>query len=133
MSDTADVVVVGAGIIGLSIAYQLALRSSQRIVVLEKAANVGEGSTGASCAILRQRYTYPDAIRMARDGLGTYRNWAEYTGVAEPRGKFHHTGVLWMMGDTADDVEEARTMMSGLGIAVEHLDGAAVNERFPDY
>ncbi|MEE8331099.1 MAG: FAD-dependent oxidoreductase [Acidimicrobiia bacterium] len=131
MSDTADVVVVGAGIIGLSIAYQLALRSSQQIVVLEKAANVGEGSTGASCAILRQRYTYPDAIRMARDGLQTYRNWAEYTGIPEPRGKFHHTGVLWMMGDTADDVETARETMAGLGIAVEHLDGAAVNERFP--
>ena len=50
--ETADIVVVGAGVIGLSIAYQTALRSDQRIVVLEKAANVGEGSTGASRATL---------------------------------------------------------------------------------
>jgi glycine/D-amino acid oxidase-like deaminating enzyme len=131
MSDTADVVVVGAGIIGLSIAYQLSLRSRQRIVVLEKAPNVGEGSTGASCAILRQRYTYPEAIRVARDGLRVYRDWADFTRLAEPRGKFHHTGVLWMMNETAAEVEEARVLMAGLDIAVEHLDGAAVNERFP--
>lgn len=130
-SDTADVVVVGAGIIGLSIAYQLALRSDQRIVVLDKAANVGEGSTGASCAILRQRYTYPDAVRVARDGLRIYRDWAAFTRIAEPRGRFHHTGVLWMMGETAQQVENVAGMMAGLGIDVEHIHGATVNERFP--
>jgi glycine/D-amino acid oxidase-like deaminating enzyme len=100
-------------------------------VVLEKAANVGEGSTGASCAILRQRYTYPDAITVARDGLRIYRDWSGYTRIAEPRGRFHHTGVLWMMSETAQQVEDARAMMAGLGIAVDHIDGAAVKERFP--
>jgi glycine/D-amino acid oxidase-like deaminating enzyme len=50
--ETADIVVVGAGIIGSSIAYQLARRTSDRIVVLDKGAGPSEGSTDASSAIV---------------------------------------------------------------------------------
>ena len=56
MRDKADIVIVGAGIMGLSIAHQISRRDNSSIVILDKAPNVGEGSTGASCAILRQRY-----------------------------------------------------------------------------
>ncbi len=129
--ERADVVIVGGGIMGLSIAHQIARRDPRRIVLLEKALNVGEGSTGASCAILRQRYTHPEAITMARDGLRAHRNWAAYTGIAEPRARFHHTGVLWMMGETGAAIEASRATMAGLGIAVEVLDAAEVRRRFP--
>lgn len=128
---TADVVIVGAGIIGLSIAHQISRRDDRRIVVLEKARNVAEGSTGASCAILRQRYTHVEAITVARDGLRAHRNWAAYTGIAEPRARFHHTGVLWMMNETPEAVEVGRARMAGLGIGVEVLDAAGVRDRFP--
>ncbi len=129
--EKADLVIIGAGIMGLSISHQIARRASMRIVVLEKALNVGEGATGASCAILRQRYTHPEAIMVARDGLRAHRNWAAYTGIAEPRAQFHHTGVLWMMGETAAQIEESRARMAGLGIAVEVLGPDQVRERFP--
>ena len=82
--DTADVVIIGGGIMGLSIAHQISRRDPRRIVILEKALNVGEGSTGASCAILRQRHTHPEAVMVARDGLHAHRNWSRYTGVSEP-------------------------------------------------
>jgi len=129
--DTADVVIVGAGVMGLSIAYQIARRDDRRIVVLEKALNVAEGSTGASCAILRQRYTHDEAIQVARDGLRVYREWAAYTGIEAPRAEFHHTGTLWMMRETPEEVEVSRAQMGGLGIDVSVLDAAALRERFP--
>jgi sarcosine oxidase subunit beta len=129
--DTADVIIVGAGIIGLSIAHQISRRDRRRIVVLEKARNVGEGSTGASCAILRQRYTHPEATMVARDGLRAHRNWAAYTRLAEPRARFHHTGVLWMMAETPQAIETGRETMAGMGIGVEVIDPDAVHERFP--
>ena len=130
--ETADVVVVGAGIMGLQIAHQITRRSDDhRIVILEKAANVGEGSTGASCAILRQRYSYPDAIRVARDGHTAYKNWSDYTGIAEPRAEFHHTGVMWMTGENPAEVEETHLLMTALGIDTSMLTSDEVHERFP--
>lgn len=128
---TADIVIVGAGIMGLQIAHQISRRSDQRIVVLEKSLNVGEGSTGASCAILRQRYTHPEQFIVARDSLGVHRNWAEYTGLEEPRARFHHSGTLWMLGETRDELMPVHDLMVSLGMGVELIDGATVRSRFP--
>ena len=129
--ETADVVVVGGGIIGLCIAYQISRRDSRRVVVLEKAHNVGEGSTGASSAILRQRYTHSDAIKVARDGRLVYADWAGFTGLDEPRAGFHRTGVLWMMGESKVEASAVAAVMSALGVAVGVLDASGVTEHFP--
>ena len=66
MKETADVVVIGAGIVGLSIAYQLARRSQLKIIVLEKGTNPAEGSTGASSSILRHRYSFDEMVQLAQ-------------------------------------------------------------------
>lgn len=116
---------------GLSIAHQISRRQPARITILDKAANVGEGATGASSAILRQRYTHPEAVMVARDGLKAHRNWARYTGIAEPRAQFHHTGVLWMMGESEAEIAQVGGMMSGLNVAVEVLSPDDVRSRFP--
>lgn len=131
MNDTADAVIIGAGIVGLSIAHQISRRDRRRIVILEKAPNVAEGSTGASSAILRQRYTHTEAIVVARDGLRCHRNWAAYTGLEEPRARFHHSGVLWMMNETREQVERDRDRMISLGIDAARFDADAVRANFP--
>ena len=79
---THDVVIVGAGIIGLSIAWQLARRSALRIAVIEKGAAVGEGSTGASSAICRVRYSNDEMLQLARDGMSL--DWNPATGRFAP-------------------------------------------------
>jgi glycine/D-amino acid oxidase-like deaminating enzyme len=131
MRDTADIVIIGAGIVGLSIAHQISRRDPSRIVILEKAANVAEGSTGASSAILRQRYTHTEAIIVARDGLRCHRQWAAYTGLEEPRARFHHSGVLWMMAESRETVEHDRDRMISLGIDAALLDADGVRDQFP--
>ncbi|HSM02255.1 MAG TPA: FAD-dependent oxidoreductase [Acidimicrobiia bacterium] len=131
MSDTADVVIIGAGIVGLSIAHQISRRDSRPIVILEKAPNVAEGSTGASSAILRQRYTHTEAILVARDGLRCHRDWAAYTGLEEPRAEFDRSGVLWMMAETREKVEHDRDRMISLGIDAARFDADDVHREFP--
>ena len=93
-----DVVIVGAGIIGLSIAWELARRSDLAIAVLEKGAGTGEGSTGASSAICRYRYSMDEMVQLASDGIGAYRDWQAYTGLSEPLAAFQNDSVLWMPG-----------------------------------
>lgn len=126
-----DVVIVGAGIIGLSIAWELARRSNLRIAVLEKGAGVGEGSTGASSAVCRYRYSMDEMLRLASDGISAYRNWRQYTEITAPRASFQNDGVLWMPGsDNAwADIEHARLQRFCIPSTV--LDDAELKERFP--
>lgn len=131
MSNTADIVVIGAGIIGSSIAYQIARRSNDRVLVLDKGNGPSEGSTGASSAIVRTLYSRPETIRIARDGQQAYRNWAEFTGITEPANRFEHTGVLWMMNYTVADAEEARNRLAAEGVQATVLDADGVRDRFP--
>jgi sarcosine oxidase subunit beta len=126
----ADVVVIGAGIVGLSIAYQLARRGGGRIVVLEKGAGVAEGSTGASSACIRLRYTHDEVVRLAQAGMQIYRRWPEFTGLPSPRADFARTGVLWMLREDRATVESEGNRMAALGARVLVLDADAVRERF---
>lgn len=128
---TADVVIVGGGIMGLSIAYQVARRSDLRVVVLEKGAGLGEGSTGGSAAITRQRYSQPENIRISRDGNRVFRNWADYTGLASPRAEYHAPGVLWMMSEEPAAVIADRDRMRAEGVDAVVIGADEVRSRFP--
>lgn len=128
-----DVAIVGGGIIGLSTAWQLARRSKLRIVLLEKGAGLGEGSTGASSAVCRVRYSRDEMVRLADDGIEAYRQWQHFTGLASPRAQFHPDGVLWMVGEDRQWALHEHSRLSDLGIATQLLDDAELTQRFPAY
>jgi sarcosine oxidase subunit beta len=98
---------------------------------LEKAGAVAEGSTGASSAVLRHRYSNPQLIRLARDGQRAYADWGGFTGVAKPRGHFTRTGMVWMTGESADDVAAHVERMRAEQVAVTSIDRGELCERFP--
>lgn len=76
MTQTADVVIIGGGIMGTSIALHLAEQGVDRVVLLEKSF-LGAGSSGKSGAILRQHYSHETTIRMARKSLKFYASFQE--------------------------------------------------------
>src|SRR5262249_37326613 len=63
MTETADVVIVGGGVTGASIAYHLVHRGVRRVAVVERRF-VASGATGRSSACIRQHYTTPQTCRM---------------------------------------------------------------------
>ena len=68
MSLTADVVVIGAGIVGGSIAYELA-RRGRSVVVVDRGRGAGTGSTSASSAVIRYNYsTWTGVAAVSRRG-----------------------------------------------------------------
>lgn len=79
MSETADVVVVGGGCTGASIAFHLAERGVRRVVLLEKGA-LASGPTGRSTAIVRQHYSNEVTARMALESLRIFQRWGDRVG-----------------------------------------------------
>jgi len=74
----ADVVVVGGGCMGTSIAFHLVRRGVD--VVLVERGHVASGATGHSGALVRQHYEARIGIRLARESLGFFRRFEKETG-----------------------------------------------------
>lgn len=129
--ESADIVIIGGGIMGASIAFQVARRSKMSVVVLEKGSGLGEGSTGGSSAITRQRYSKAENVRIARDGNVVWRNWSQYTQLTEPAGRFHDIGVLWMMHEGATEVAADRDRLINEGVDAVMVDAPELMRLYP--
>jgi sarcosine oxidase, subunit beta len=127
----ADVVVVGAGIIGSSIGYQLKRHGVGSVVVLDKGAGPAEGSTGASSSICRCRYTNPEVVRLAFHGQESYGNWNDFLGLAETRSGLKRPGVLWIMGESESKVEGDVEKLVAQGVAAERVSPDQLTDLFP--
>jgi sarcosine oxidase subunit beta len=116
---TADVVVVGAGVTGLSTAFHLARRQAGRIVVLERRF-VGAGGTGHSVGIVRQLYPTVEATRMVRRSLDVFRHFADAVG---GHAGYVACGVLIAVSATMRPTLEKRlATQRGLGVRAEILE-----------
>ncbi len=91
MADTADVVVIGAGVQGASLAFHLASRGA-RVVVVEKSV-LGAGATGRSSGLVRVHYELLAEARLAWAAQDWFRHWAERVG---GECGFTVTGFLWI-------------------------------------
>lgn len=127
----ADVVVVGAGIIGASIGFQLGTHGAGSVVVVDKGMGPSEGSTGASSSICRCRYTYPEVVRLAFHGQEAYGNWAEFLGIANPRSKLNRLGVLWLMGEPVAKVGTDAAKLRKEGVSAETISPEDLRDLFP--
>src|SRR5436190_14167739 len=90
MSRTADIVIIGGGVMGVSIAHHLATARTGSVALIEKRF-IGAGSSGRSGAIIRQHYSTDLLIRMARAGVLTFRDFESHT---KWRSRWDNVGCL---------------------------------------
>jgi sarcosine oxidase subunit beta len=89
---TADIVIIGGGIIGVSIAYHLALKRAGRIVLLEKG-QLGEGSTSRCVGGIRSQFSTEINLRFSLESMKTFEGFEEEFGVAP---EFKRIGYLFL-------------------------------------
>jgi glycine/D-amino acid oxidase-like deaminating enzyme len=113
VSETADVVVVGGGVNGVSIAYALAVRGVGRVVLCEQAA-LANGASGRSSALVRMHYTNEWDARLAFASFPMFRDWAEIMGGPSV---FTHTGFVNVVAPQyADALRKNVDMLRGIGV-----------------
>jgi glycine/D-amino acid oxidase-like deaminating enzyme len=76
---TADVVIIGGGVTGASIAFHLASRGLRDVIIVDKGF-VASGATGRSSACVRQHYSTAETCRMIRFSLDVFERFEELTG-----------------------------------------------------
>src|SRR5437764_9258619 len=80
MTETADVVIIGSGIVGSSVAYHLAERGCRNVLVVEREAHQGQGSTGKSMGGVRAQFSTPVNIEMSRYSINFFARFDEVVG-----------------------------------------------------
>jgi len=127
---TADVVVLGAGVMGASIAFHLAKRNPGKIVVLDKD-HVGRGGSGRSSALIRMHYSFPPEVELALISLRMFQNWRETVGAV---GDFRKTGFVRIVHPNETERLKANVeMQRRLGATVELVDKRQLHELEPDW
>src|SRR6266478_1907142 len=79
MAETADAVVVGGGILGVSTAYYLGKLGFGKVALLEKQ-TLAAGSTGKSAAVVRSFYSNEVCVKLARRAVDVFEHFNDETG-----------------------------------------------------
>jgi sarcosine oxidase subunit beta len=127
---TADVVVVGGGAMGASIAYHLAAVGAGRIVLLEREAALGLGSTGRCAGGFRHQFSSEINVRLSLASVPLIREFSAMHGLPLD---VHAEGYLFLVRDEASWAAHraAAAMQRALGARVEELDAAAAAALIP--
>jgi sarcosine oxidase subunit beta len=80
MIETADVVIIGSGIVGSSVAYHLAEQGCTNVLVIEREAHQGKGSTGKSMGGVRAQFATPVNIQMSLYSIDFFSRFDEVVG-----------------------------------------------------
>ena len=127
---TADIVILGAGVMGASIAFHLARRKAGKIVVIDKD-HVGRGASGRSSALIRMHYSFPPEVRLAVVSLHMFQNWRDIVG--QP-GDFHKTGFVRIVHPHENErLKRNVEMQRSLGARVELVDRVQLHKLEPDW
>ncbi len=129
MEKTADVVIIGGGVIGLSIAYHLALKKAGRIILFEKG-QLGEGSTSRCVGGIRTQFSTEINIRFSLESLKTFEQFEEEFGISP---EFRRIGYLFL-ATTEEEMEVFKqniNLQKKFDIPVELIHTDEIKTRWP--
>jgi heterotetrameric sarcosine oxidase beta subunit len=130
MKRTADVVIVGGGCMGASVAYHLTRRGVTDIVLVEREKLLATGSTGRNAGGVRHQFSHRANIQLSLESIRLLERFADEVGSTID---FHQDGYLFLLSSDAS-VETFRRnveLQRSLGVPVEWLDAAAAAKRVP--
>jgi len=134
LNTTADVIIIGTGVIGTAIALELA-RSGLKTLSVDRNLQIGHGSTSGSCAIIRMHYSTFDGTAFAWEGYHYWRDWADYLGLPQTGNlaRFRETGCLVMKTKDNGFLQKHIENANALNCPMEEWSTEAIVEKLPMY
>src|SRR5919108_3046545 len=128
MPETAEAIIIGAGVMGASLAFHLTRAGMKSVAVLDKNGLCG-GMTAKSGALVRMHYTYEPEARMAFAALRYFQHWQEMVG---GECGFTQTGfIMTVTPDNADRLRKNVEMLRRLGVKTSVLTSQELREVQP--
>jgi len=128
--DTADAVVIGAGVIGLTVGRELRRAGVDRVVVLEREAAVGQGSSSRANGGVRAQFSTRVNVEFSRFSIADLeRLHGDHKGLPA----FLQTGYLLLTGESerVAQLREAITLQRSLGVETRWMEPGEILEAFP--
>jgi glycine/D-amino acid oxidase-like deaminating enzyme len=130
MRRTTDAIVIGAGIMGGAIAFELA-KSGRGVIIVDKAGAPGHGSTSSSSAIVRFNYSTYDGVAMSWEAKHCWTAWPEHLGGgAGPLASFRRTGMI-VLDTPIIARERTAQLLDRVGVPYEEWDAEALRAHVP--
>jgi D-hydroxyproline dehydrogenase subunit beta len=133
LPNSADIVIIGGGIVGCASAFFLA-RSGRQPIVIERAGAVASATTSVSAHAIRCQFTEPENIAQTTESLNIYENFREVIGDPAAQIDLTQNGYLFASTDEADipAFRDRVARQQSLGVTdVELLSGVDIRYRFP--
>jgi glycine/D-amino acid oxidase-like deaminating enzyme len=136
MGRTADILIVGGGVMGASAAWWLlGMAPHLRVTVLERDPTYAQAATALSVASVRSQFSNPVNVQISRFGVEFIRNFGREIGEAGgvPSLGLKENGYLFLTGTEtgAATMEDLAAMQRGLGAATVVLSQVELGARFP--
>ncbi|WP_010102778.1 NAD(P)/FAD-dependent oxidoreductase [Verminephrobacter aporrectodeae] len=127
-----DAIVIGAGVIGSSVAYHLAHLGCKKVLVLERT-QIGSGTTSQSSGILRTHYSVIENVRLAQASWEVFNDFQNYLGDADAASGLVQCGYLIAApeGPKLAPLEASLKAQRAQGIEVQFLSREHASELLP--
>jgi len=127
-----DVVVIGGGVVGTSVAFHLSRLGAKKVLLLERE-TIGSGTTAQSSGILRTHYSVRENVELAKRSWDVFNDFAAYVGDAEASCGLVRCGYLISAaaGDKLEPLRASLAEQKAQGIRLEVLSRAQASELLP--
>jgi sarcosine oxidase subunit beta len=129
MSQNADVVVIGGGVVGTSTAFHLAKAGAGKVVLLERRF-LGAGASGKSGAVVRMHYSNPYDASLAQQSLPYFQHWGDYVGYGDS-GYVKHGMARLITAGQEEPLRANVEMLRGCGVNTWLMTPEEFADRYP--
>ncbi|MEI7446715.1 MAG: FAD-binding oxidoreductase [Burkholderiales bacterium] len=130
--DSYDLIVVGAGVVGCSVAWHAAAMGAGRVLLVDRG-GIAEGTSSQSSSILRTHYSVRENVELARRSWSVFTDFARYLDDPEADCGLVRCGYLIVGGADArgDAVRASLAQQRAMGIRADEIDAAQARELLP--